>query len=347
MILGILLLVLIAMGFVFYYKPPKVSVEGLPEGFVEKQFDTGKVSLNYIEGPNNGPPMLLIPGQTESWQGYKLVLPSLVQDHHVFAVDVRGHGKSTRTPGEYSYVQCGRDLRIFLKDLVGKPAVVSGFSSGGVIAAWLGANASECVSALVLEDPPLFASVRPRIMEEKHMLYTLKTAVEKLKGPPGKRDVAGYFFKMGIPAKRSDRLITTPPIAVKLLMRLLAAGKRMRPESPYDAPLLPFALRASFKFLHEYDVDFSAAAADGRLSQGFDPAETLAGIGCPVLLLHADWDRHPTWGIIGALDANDIKRIRELVGDLKYVPVDSRHEIHMREPDRYLEAVEHFLTTIG
>jgi len=27
-----------------------------------KSFDTGEVVLNYAEGPDNGPPMLLIPG---------------------------------------------------------------------------------------------------------------------------------------------------------------------------------------------------------------------------------------------------------------------------------------------
>ena len=97
--------------------PHEVNAAGIPDGFAEKQFDTGEVVLNYVEGPDNGPPLLLIPGQMESWQGYKPVLPSLSEKFHVFAVDVRGNGKSTWTTGHYSYNEFGNDLRIFLDDV--------------------------------------------------------------------------------------------------------------------------------------------------------------------------------------------------------------------------------------
>jgi pimeloyl-ACP methyl ester carboxylesterase len=66
-------------------------VEGIPDGFTEKQADLGEVTLNYVEGPDNGVSLLLIPGQMEFWQGYKLVMPDLAKSFHVYAVDVRGH----------------------------------------------------------------------------------------------------------------------------------------------------------------------------------------------------------------------------------------------------------------
>lgn len=99
----------------FILIPPKTSVSRIPEGFIENQFNTGEVLLNYVEGPENGDPLLLIPGQMESWQGYKLVIPELSQRFHVFVVDLRGHGKSTHTPRSYSYTRCGDDLRVFFK----------------------------------------------------------------------------------------------------------------------------------------------------------------------------------------------------------------------------------------
>jgi pimeloyl-ACP methyl ester carboxylesterase len=55
-----------------------------------------------IEAPDHGTPLLLIPGQMESWLGYKPVLPALAERFHVFVVDVRGQGGSSRTPGQYS-----------------------------------------------------------------------------------------------------------------------------------------------------------------------------------------------------------------------------------------------------
>lgn len=73
------------------FNPFRLSVETIPKGFTEKKFYTSEVTLNYVEGPDNGPPLLFIPGQMEFWQGYELVMPHFSKNYHVFVVDVRGH----------------------------------------------------------------------------------------------------------------------------------------------------------------------------------------------------------------------------------------------------------------
>ncbi len=113
---------------------PRGTVAGIPEGFQELCFNTGDLALNSVVGPDNGLPLLLIPGQMESWQGYKRVLPELSKRFQVFVPDLRGHGKSTWTPGRYSYNICGNDLREFLHGVIRRPALVGGLSSGGVLA---------------------------------------------------------------------------------------------------------------------------------------------------------------------------------------------------------------------
>lgn len=80
------------------------------------------------------------------------------------------------------------------------------------------------------------------------------------------------------------------------------------------------------KFISEYDVDFSKATIDGRLSEGFFPEETLEKIKCPVLLIYAYWSRHKTWGLLGALDDNDIEKIRSTAKDIKVVKVNAIHD---------------------
>lgn len=45
------------------FNPFRLSAESIPKGFFEKKFNTGKVIINYIEGPSNGPPLVFIPGQ--------------------------------------------------------------------------------------------------------------------------------------------------------------------------------------------------------------------------------------------------------------------------------------------
>ena len=92
-------------------------------------------------------------------------MPLLAEHFQVFAVDLRGQGRSTRTPGRYTLDNIGNDLVRFLDLVVGRPAIVSGLSSGGVLSAWLSAYAKPGqVVAAVYEDPPLFASeIRPAV----------------------------------------------------------------------------------------------------------------------------------------------------------------------------------------
>ena len=42
-------------------KLTKIKVAGIPEGFQELSFTTDGVTLNYVLGPDNGLPLLLIP----------------------------------------------------------------------------------------------------------------------------------------------------------------------------------------------------------------------------------------------------------------------------------------------
>jgi len=323
-------------------KLTKTKVAGIPEGFKELQFTTGEVTLNYVVGPDNGLPLLLIPGQMESWQGYKCVLPELSKRFHIFVPDLRGHGKSTRTPGRYSYNICGNDLKAFIRGVIQKPALVAGLSSGAVLSLWLAANAPEDVLAVISEDPPIFSSVWPRIKDEKFMTHNFQVAVDTL-GGEGERDPAKYLSQVGAPVDGKTELLKIPAFIVKIISLLFRVNRALRPNSPYDAPVLPFNIRAGCMFLSEYDIDFSRATIDGDLSKDFDPEATLKRVKCPVLLLWAHATRHETWGIIGALDENDLQRMKALVNDLRAVEIPGAHEMHMVHPRRYIDELVKFV----
>jgi pimeloyl-ACP methyl ester carboxylesterase len=323
------------------FNPFRLSVENVPEGFTEKKFDTGEVVLNYVEGPDNGPPLLFIPGQMEFWQGYMPIMPHFSKKYYVFVIDIRGHGKSTRTPGRYSYNICGEDLKLFLERVIKKPAIVSGLSSGAVLSLWLAANAPRYVSAAISEDPPLFSSMYPRIKEEKFMYRLFQTAIETLDKP--KRDIKGFFAKQGIPVKDKEKLLMMPSFIASYRAISLELNKKFRPSSPYDLFNARFDERAGLKFISEYDVDFSKATIDGRLSAGFDPEETLKKIQCPVLLIRAYWSRHETWGLLGALDDKDVEKIRSIVKNIRVVKVNAIHDVHLAKPAIFINAVDSFL----
>jgi len=323
-------------------KLTKIRVAGIPDGFQEHRFAHADIVLNYVAGPDNGLPLLLIPGQMESWQGYKCVMPELSKRFHVFVPDLRGHGKSTRTPGRYSYNICGEDLKAFLQEVIQKPALVAGLSSGAVLSLWLAANAPEHVLAAVSEDPPMFSSILPRIREEKFMAHGFQVAVDTL-GGEGERDIERYLSQVGAPVEGKTELLKIPSFIIRIMGLMFRTARALHPDSPYDAPFLPFNIRAGFKFLSEYDVDFSRATLDGDLGRDFSPEETLKRVQCPVLLLWAHAIRHETWGIIGALDEHDLQRMVALVKDLQVVEIPGAHEIHMVQPSRYIQEVTKFV----
>ena len=81
------------------YGPHNPQETYVPHRYPEQLFDTGEVSINYATGGGpESPALLLIPGQTESWWGYEAAIDLLKDDFQVFAVDLRGQGRSGRTP---------------------------------------------------------------------------------------------------------------------------------------------------------------------------------------------------------------------------------------------------------
>ena len=142
------------------YGPHTPEVTFVAHEYDEQRFDTGDVEINYVTtGDTSRPALLLIPGQTESWWGYEKALGLLDEHFQAFAVDLRGQGRSSRTPGRYTLDVIGNDLVRFIDAVIGRPTIVAGLSSGGVTAAWLSAYAKPGqVVGAYYEDPPLFAS---------------------------------------------------------------------------------------------------------------------------------------------------------------------------------------------
>src|SRR5580698_1665961 len=132
----------------------------VPHGFEERTADLGEVRMNYVVSGDLGrPALLLVPGQTESWWGYEKALPLLAKHFHAHAVDLRGQGRSSRTPGRYTLDNMGNDLVRFIDVVIKRPTFVSGLSSGGVLSAWLSAYAKPGqIIGACYEDPPLFSS---------------------------------------------------------------------------------------------------------------------------------------------------------------------------------------------
>jgi len=125
----------------------------------EKTFDTGELTLNYFEGgAMDAPPLVLLHGLTAQWRGWYPMFPELTSRWHVYAPDMRGHGKSGRAPdNRYRNVDYARDAIAFLQH-IGEPVVLMGHSLGAMVSIVTASEFPAGVSAVVLLDPPLFTA---------------------------------------------------------------------------------------------------------------------------------------------------------------------------------------------
>ncbi|MFX1272916.1 MAG: alpha/beta hydrolase, partial [Promethearchaeota archaeon] len=66
----------------------------------------------------------------------------------------------------------------------------------------------------------------------------------------------------------------------------------------------------------------------------------------PMLLLHANWVRHPELGLVGAMDDDDAALAREIAPEMKFKRIDSDHVIHTHEPEVFIREMEEFNSTL-
>ena len=85
-------------------------------------------------------------------------VPDLLPHFQVLRYDIRGHGASDVTPGDYTMELLARDA-LALADALGvRKFAFCGLSLGGMIGQWLGANAGDRVTHLALANTsPRFA----------------------------------------------------------------------------------------------------------------------------------------------------------------------------------------------
>ncbi|MER7894481.1 alpha/beta hydrolase [Micromonospora sp. NPDC094482] len=331
------------------YRNPYVELSGVIDhravraaGYRECHFDAGAVRINYVVGPDNGPPLVLIPAQIATWESYVRVLVPLARHFRVYAVDVRGHGKSSWTPGDYSWRHLGLDMKAFLSEVVRSAAIISGNSSGGLVALWCAANIPDQVAAVVLEDAPVFSAELPRFRDQDRFVYQgLKHVAQVLKDKD-KPDLTGYLRGQTLPVSET-RERQVPDWFVSFLSRRIHAFQRRHPGQPVDIRYFPLKVRLLFKSLSMFDSDFAQAFVDGRFYDGLNHAEALARVSCPTLVLHADWRRLRRHGLVGAMDDDDASRIRELVPHSRYRKVRANHVIHMFKPRTFVAELEAFV----
>jgi pimeloyl-ACP methyl ester carboxylesterase len=310
----------------------------VPHAFDEHLVDLGEIRMNYATAGDPAlPALLLIPAQSNSWWSYERVMPLLAKHFQVFAIDLRGQGRSTWTPGRYTVDTMAGDVVRFIDLVIGRPVIVSGMSSGGVISAWLSAYAKPGqIRAAVYEDAPLFSS---------EAITTCGQPIGQGMGP----FFALWHKWLGDQWSIGDWKgfqAAVPREVPRWLLR--AIGAMMRPgdgESPVDG--------GPPQNVKEYDPEWARSFVSGLATAGCDHATMLSHVKVPVLFTH-HWHVHDEesgmeLGAISDLQAN---RVRQLLADAgqecTYLSFpDTAHSMHGTQPELYAQTVLDWAATLS
>lgn len=279
----------------------------------EETFDTGEVKIHYAASGDTGPPLVLLHGITNRWESFLNMMPALTAQWRVFALDLRGHGKSGHVAGGYRGECLSEDVIRFLEQRVAERAVIYGHSLGGFVTTYVASQRPELVRAIALADSPFFfdtvnSSAYPEMFSKLRSLIASETVLS------------------GFVAALQELTITHPAYGTAKLRSL-----------PFhDEAFLRWWARS----LMAMDPEVLTMAVDGRLSENWRP-EFVEEICCPTLIIQAD----PKWG--GLVTPRDVQACRAAVKDVVHVTLEGvGHSLHIHQPGPVLRVLLNFLGSL-
>ena len=280
----------------------------------ESSFDAGPVRINYAVSADSGPPLVLLHGITNRWEVFLNLMPYLTQRWRVFALDLRGHGRSGRVKGGYVGEQIAGDVIRFLEQKVGEPAVLYGHSLGGLASTYIAAQRHDLVRAVAVADSPFFfdqvtGSVYPEMFARLHELLLRRLDL------------------MDMVRALQTMTVTHPAYGTVLLKDL-----------PFnDEVFLAWWARS----LAMMDPEALEMAVDGRLGASWS-SDYFRKIQCPTLIIQAD----PKWG--GLVTERDVRECKAAVPQTVHVLLENvGHSLHIHQPGPVLRALGNFLGSLG
>lgn len=111
----------------------------------------------YYEKSGSGKPLIMVHGNGETHSVFDRAVNILNKHFTVYAVDSRGHGKSS-TVKKFSYNDMADDMYCFITQLNIKDPIFYGFSDGGIIGLILASAHPDILSALIISGANLTPS---------------------------------------------------------------------------------------------------------------------------------------------------------------------------------------------
>lgn len=276
----------------------------------ERRINIGGLTIRYFTAGNDGPPLVLLHGDSDSALDWSWVLPTLAATHRVYAPDFPGFGDSAKPNVDYSLGFLAQFVVDFLNALGAEKAVLVGNSLGGIVALRVALSHSEQVAALALVDSSgLGHLVNPLLCQLTLPLYG-EVAISFCKTPVGAKQ-RGW--------SRATLLFAHPS---QVPAAWLAEQERMAPMPGYLEATLS-SLRAQLNIFGQRQVLL----------------DSLPQLKMPTLVV---------WGtndlIFPKEQAQDaVSRLQQ--GHLALIP-DCGHLPHIERPELFTAALSQFLTEV-
>ncbi len=242
----------------------------MAQQITEKTFYTGMIDINYAEGPDNGPAVVLLHGGSANWHDFEILGGAFSPHWHVYMPDLRGHGKSGRVPWGYSVREFAVDIGAFLQQVSG-PAALYGHSLGGVVAVMTAALYPREVRALLVGDAPLDA-------------VTWRAAMNA----PGHRETQQWMRALSGGKYTVDEIIAGVKTAPGTAPGSHGQSQTLGDLYPDGDPFYEYMAQRLIG--HDPDVLGMILEDYDTVAAGYEMDKTLPAIQCPVLLMQADPD---------------------------------------------------------
>ena len=282
----------------------------VPPGFKENFFHARNLAIHYLEGPDHGPPLILLHGTARDWNSFSPLLPHLSQSCHLLVPDLRGHGASGRLPRGYQLSQFAGDICEFVQATGSTLPSVFGHSLGGVVALTVASRVpvrAVIVGDSMLSPQNLAQSLYQPLFAGLHDLLIRGGSVKEI--------------AVGIGEIRLRLSGVDEPIPIRDL-----AGNT-------PAVLEEWARSA----LHT-DPDVLKMTIDGSIYTGWSADSILPRVDCPVLLLQGNPE------LDALLTDADVARARFLLPRVEHIKFPLLgHALFMQRPEPVLKAITEFL----
>jgi non-heme chloroperoxidase len=106
-----------------------MATDFLKSGYV---LTSDGIRLHYLEA-GSGPPLVMIPGWSQSAEQFKYQIEGLSSGYRVLALDMRGHGESDKPPFGYKISRLAKDLHDVFLALGIREAALLGHSMGASV----------------------------------------------------------------------------------------------------------------------------------------------------------------------------------------------------------------------